>query len=69
MNATISEFNETLEIMRKVYPFKNDTTRLHNLYNMRDDCYDIIEISTIDEETNTRIILSKEVERNGSNEM
>lgn len=63
MNMTISEFNETLEIMRKVYPFKNDKTRIYNLQDMRDNCYDCIEICTIDEKTNTRITLSKEVER------
>ena len=63
MNMTITEFNETLETMRKAYPFKDDTTRICNLYNIRDNCYDRIEIATVDEETKTQIVMTKEVER------
>lgn len=63
MNMTITEFNETLETMRKAYPFKDDTTKICNLYNIRDNCCDRIEIATVDEETMTRIVMTKEVER------
>ena len=63
MNMTITEFNETLETMRKAYPFKDDTTRIHSLYNIKNNSYDCIEIATVDEETKTQIVMTKEVER------
>ena len=46
-----------------ITPFKDDTTRICNLYNIRDNCYDRIEIATVDEETKTQIVMTKEVER------
>ena len=63
MNMTITEFNETLETMRKAYSFKDDKTRIVSLYNIKNNSYDSIEIATIDEETKTQIVMTKEVER------
>lgn len=60
---TIQEFNDVLNDMHKVYPFENDKTRIGDIYNPVDNCYNRVEIQTKDEETDVVIIMSKGVEK------
>lgn len=60
MNGTVKQFKDTLEAMRKVYPFKDDTTRMQT----RDiTCLDHNHLSIItqDEETGVWVELSRDV--------
>ena len=62
MHPTIEEFNKTIEIMRKVYPFKDESTRIvkmHDLYTNSNNC---ITLMTRDEETGVDIELERKIE-------
>lgn len=59
---TITEFNNTLNEMYKVYKFNNDDTRIGDLYDPRLNAPRSVEIITRDPETGVDIILSKRVE-------
>lgn len=63
MNMTITEFNETLETMRKAYPFKDDKTRIISFYDLKSNSNNQIALCTVDEDTKTEITMVKEVER------
>ena len=59
---TLTEFYGILEDMRKCYPFKDETTRLSNMIDMRDpDFPREVEIATVDVETGVEIIMHKGV--------
>lgn len=60
---TISELNNTIEIMRKAYNFKDDESYISmetNLYNHR--C-EVVNISTIDKATGTEVVLRRDIEK------
>lgn len=59
---TLKQFNDTIEVMRSVYPFKNETTRLADIEDHRTLEPRHIEIHTVDERTGVDIILMKRVE-------
>ena len=61
---TLKEFNDTVEVMRTIYPFEDDKTRICELYDLRTDRLNRVQIITEDERTNTQIVMSKDVERN-----
>lgn len=61
---TLTEFNDVLNEMHKVYPFDNDKTRICDVYNPRCDCFNTVEIRTQDEETGVYIIMSKDIKPN-----
>ena len=65
---TIKEFNDALNDMHKVYPFKNDKTRICDIYNPRNNCFNNVEIRTQDEETGVWVHLSKDIEPSWENE-
>ena len=58
---SISKFIETLDEMKKVYPFKNDTTYIGNLRELTSDSQRNVEIITTDESTGIQIVMSKGV--------
>lgn len=59
---TISELNNTIEIMRKAYNFKNDETHIvlgNNLCNR----LTTVELTTIDKATGTEVMLRRDIEK------
>lgn len=65
---TLKQFNDTLEEMRTIYPFKDETTRLGELRDLNSDSLRQVEIVTTDEETGIQIIMSKGVYNAGRND-
>ena len=61
MNPTITEFLNTIETMRKAYPFKNDDTWIVGTYDYKSDSPNMIRLVTYDKETETEVALKKEV--------
>jgi len=64
---TIKQFKETVEEMRTVYPFKDETAYLGDLRDIRSDELRQIDIHTTDEKTGVYIVLSKGVRANEVN--
>ena len=60
---TIKEFNDVLNEMHGIYPFKPETTYLGDFRDMITDSLRQVEIITTDEETGIKIIMAKSVER------
>lgn len=62
MNGTVKQFKDTLEEMRKIYPFKDDETRLstHNIIS-RENNY--LQIQTVDDETGISVCLAKHIDK------
>lgn len=58
---TLKQFKETVEEMRTVYPFKDETAYLGDLRDIRCDELRQIDIHTTDERTGVDIVLSKGV--------
>ena len=58
---TIKEFNDVLDEMHGVYPFKPETTRICDLNDPRFNVPRHVEIYTVDEKTGVDIVLSKDV--------
>lgn len=59
---TITELNNTIEIMRKAYNFKNDETHIvlgNNLCNR----LTTVKLTTIDKATGTEVVLSRDIEK------
>lgn len=56
---TIKEFNDLLNDMHKVYPFKPEKTHLGDLRDVYTDAIRKVEIMTTDEETGVDIIMAK----------
>lgn len=59
---TIEQFNNTIEEMREVYPFKNSETKIVNTIHEPLCCHRQLEIYTINEDHDVKVILMKEVE-------
>lgn len=62
MHPTITEFNKTLEIMRKAYPFEDNDTRIVNTTDHYTASNTLIELATIDKSTGVEVHLSKRIE-------
>ena len=60
---TIKEFNDVLNTMHGIYPFKPETTYLGDFKDVIFDSLRQVEIVTTDEETGIKIIMAKSVER------
>ena len=59
---TISELNNTIEIMRKAYNFKDDETHIvlgNNLCNR----LTTVELATMDKATGTEVMLRRDMEK------
>lgn len=46
--ATVKEFKDALEVMREVYPYKDEETYIRNDVNYSSMEHSVLEISTID---------------------
>lgn len=59
---TISELNNTIEIMRKAYNFKDDETYI---FLSSDRCSRLaqVELTTKDKATGTKVVLSRDIEK------
>lgn len=62
INPSITEFLNTIEVMRKAYPFENDDTWIVGTLDYKSAAPNMIELATIDKETGVRVRLTKEVE-------
>ena len=60
--ATISDFLETVEIMRTVYPFENDKAKIVNTYDFPSCTHSTLELYVKDENTGVHITLQKDIE-------
>lgn len=60
---TISELNNTIEIMRKAYNFKDDEAYISLETNPLNHRCEVINISTIDKATETEVVLSRNIEK------
>lgn len=61
-NPTITELNNTIEIMRKAYSFKDDEAYISLETNPCNHRCEVVNISTIDNATGTEVTLEKEIE-------
>lgn len=59
---TITELNNTIEIMRKVYNFKDDETYIFLPSDPRSRQVQV-ELTTIDKATGTEVALSRDIEK------
>lgn len=61
MNSTVKQFKDTLEEMRKIYPFNDDKTRMstHNILSHESN---YLEIQTVDDETGISVCLAKHMD-------
>ena len=59
---TISELNNTIEIMRKAYNFKNDETHMV-LGNTPCNRLTTVELATMDKATGTEVMLRRDIEK------
>ena len=64
MNPTIEELKAAIEIMREVYPFKDDKTAIELRPDVRNKSLSEVELTTKDYDRNTTIILRREVTYN-----
>ena len=62
LHPTIKQFNETIEIMRKAYPFKDEDTHIVKTWDYRTEANTDITLFTIHEETGTEVHLSRKVD-------
>lgn len=64
MRQTISDLNKTIEIMRKIYPFKDEDTQIRIA---RDPwCNnDKLNLLRIDKDTDTEVLLTRTIETEG----
>lgn len=60
---TVKEFNDALNDMHKIYPFKPENTRLGDLRDVYTDAIRKVEIMTTDEETGVDIIMAKAIKQ------
>ena len=60
MHGTVQQFKDALEIMRNVYPFKDDETRMGTEDPMRMS-HDTLYLDTVDKPTGVRITMSRRV--------
>lgn len=60
---TISELNNTIEIMRKAYNFKDDESYISLETNLLNHRYEVVNISTIDKATGTEVMLRRDIEK------
>lgn len=60
MNGTVKQFKDTLELMRSVYPFEDDKTRMQTS-NIRSLCHDSLSIVTQDDKTGVWIEMSRDL--------
>lgn len=60
MHGTVKQFKDTLEDMRKVYPFEDDKTRMGTEDPIRMS-HDMLYLDTVDETTGVRITMSRRV--------
>ena len=60
---TLKEFNDTIEIMRKVYPFTDEDTKLVSTRDLASLEHDHISLFTKDKESDTFITLERNCER------
>jgi hypothetical protein len=60
---TISELNNTIEIMRKAYSFKDDESYISLETNLLNHRYEVVNISTIDKATGTEVMLRRDIEK------
>lgn len=66
--ATISDFLETVEIMRTVYPFENDKAKIVNTYDFPSQSHTTLELYVKDENTGTHITLQRGIEQEEAQE-
>jgi hypothetical protein len=60
---TISELNNTIEIMRKAYSFKDDESYISLETNLCNHRCEVVNISTIDKTTETEVMLRRDIEK------
>lgn len=60
-DGTVKEFLDTLEAMKKVYPYKDEETFMCTIDPRTFDCNNAISLRTVDEETGVTIHMSKPV--------
>lgn len=60
MNGTIKQFKDTLEVMRSIYPFEDDKTRMQTR-DIQSLDHNHLSIVTKDENTGVWIELSREL--------
>ena len=59
---TISQLNDTIEEMRAVYPFKNSEAKIVNTIHEPSASHRQLELYTVNEAHDVKVILMKEVE-------
>ena len=59
---TITELNNTIEIMRKAYNFKDDETYIFFPSDLPSRLVQV-ELTTIDKATGTKVVLSRNIEK------
>jgi hypothetical protein len=59
---TIKQLKDTLEEMKTVYPYKDETTKMSDLQALDPRNRWAVEIITTDEPTGIRVVLSKSIE-------
>lgn len=60
---TIKEFNDILNDMHSIYPFKPESTQIVSLEDIRTNTIRQVEILTTDEDTGVDIVMTKGIER------
>lgn len=60
---SVSQFNDIVNEMRLVYPFKDETTYLDDFHELSTGCNRQVCIHTIDSRTGVEVVLCKGVER------
>lgn len=60
-DGTVKEFLDTLEEMKKVYPYKEEDTAICTVAFETFDVHNSIQLRTVDEETGVTILMSKRV--------
>jgi hypothetical protein len=61
MNGTVKQFKDTLELMRSIYPFEDDKTRIQTR-NFESLDHNHLSLRTQDEKTGVWIEMTKNVE-------
>lgn len=69
MNPTITEFLNTIEVMRKTYPFKNDQTYITSTVDVLSEKHDVIHLCTIDNDNGVEVCLKKKIVRSEWNKV
>ena len=60
MHGTVKQFKDTLDVMKTIYPFEDDKTRMSTEDPMR-MAHDTLYIETTDETTGVKITMSRRV--------